>query len=64
MADDKLLNMAEIGRRLRPPISRERVRVLSHREDFPRPRVDHGRVVLWDRAAVATWARASGRRFA
>lgn len=58
---ERLVNAAEIGRLLEPPLTRERVRQLAGRDDFPAPRVDEAHVRLWDLGDVRRWARQRGR---
>lgn len=50
---------AEVGRRL--GISRERVRQLAERDDFPEPIGRAGVAILWCWPDVEAWARRTGR---
>jgi len=52
MSDD-LWSTGDIGSRL--GISAERARQLSHRDSFPAPVVDRGKVRLWRPDAVEAW---------
>lgn len=58
MSEDELENLvtgAEIGRRL--GMSRERVRQLAGREDFPRPLGRVGQAKVWRWSEVEAWAK-------
>jgi hypothetical protein len=54
-----LVGAAEIRRMLR--VSRQRVDVLTRRDDFPSPVADLESGRVWERAAVVEWATAHGR---
>lgn len=59
---DELVTGAEAARRL--GISRERLRQLAERDDFPTALGRAGVAVLWRWADVEAWARKSGRTVA
>ncbi len=58
---EDLVTAAEIGRRLDPPLTRQRVQQLTQTDGFPAPlgRVGHYLVFRW--ADVEKWARRNGR---
>jgi predicted DNA-binding transcriptional regulator AlpA len=56
---EELVTGADIGRRL--GISRERVRQLAKREDFPEPVGHLGTYVIWRWADVERWGKREGR---
>jgi prophage regulatory protein len=54
-----LVGAAEIGRML--GVSRQRVQQLIGAADFPEPEVKLDMGKVWQREAVAAWAKAHGR---
>ena len=56
---EELVTGADVGRRL--GISRERVRQLAKREDFPEPVGQLGTYVVWRWQDVERWAKREGR---
>ena len=58
---DGLVTGAEAARRL--GISRERLRQLATREDFPAPLGVLGRATVWRASDIAEWAAAHERTY-
>lgn len=56
---DELVTGSEAARRL--GISRERVRQLAERADFPKPLGRVGNAIVWRWADLAAWNGARGR---
>lgn len=59
---DQLVSGADVARRL--GVSRERVRQLAERDDFPEPLGKIGPAIVWRWADVEQWAAATGRELA
>jgi predicted DNA-binding transcriptional regulator AlpA len=57
-----LVGSQEIGTML--GVSRQRVQQLINRADFPKPEVELAMGKVWDRNAIAEWARANNRAIA
>lgn len=58
---EDLVTGAEAARRL--GVSRERLRQLSAREDFPPPLGVLGRAKVWSNTDIARWAAAQDRQY-
>ncbi len=58
---EDLVTGAEAARRM--GVSRERLRQLSSREDFPQPLGVLGRATVWRDGDVAAWAVAHDREY-
>jgi predicted DNA-binding transcriptional regulator AlpA len=56
---ETLVSGADIARRL--GVSRERIRQLAERDDFPEPLGKIGPAIVWRWADVEQWAVATGR---
>ena len=59
---DQLVTGAEIGRRMKPPISTQRIHQLRESDPaFPQPLGIVGKAIVWRWRDVEAWAKKSGR---
>jgi len=56
---ENLVTGADVARRLQ--ISRERVRQLAERDDFPQPVGRLGSYIIWRWSDIEPWAKKTGR---